>query len=232
MNVNTTMAWMLSMFLLGSILSVADTAAESPQVSAANVSHAVGDGRWNWTIFLKASPEVLDSIKCVTYTLHPTFPVPVVEVCNRGNPDFPFAHSANGWGVFEIRISVLFKDGSRRNFTHMLAFDHPEHCRVRTHNVAMQVRPGLWEWTVFIEGDEEQLSHVQCVEYTLHPTFPQPVRRICERGSGKQAFPLSASGWGTFQIAVRIMTKDGQICELKHDLCFEDCEDTDDERPD
>jgi transcription initiation factor IIF auxiliary subunit len=217
----TTIASLLrGLLLVGSLVVVGVVPTQAAaQISAANVSRYVGNGRWVWTVFINASPQVLDHISCVVYMLHPSFKEPIVQVCSRGDPRFPFGYSANGWGVFQIGVSVYFKDGSRTDVTHMLTFEQGE-LRLRTRNVATQVRPGLWDWTVFIEGDEDQLSQVQCVQYTLHPTFPDPVRTVCERGSGPRAFPLSASGWGTFQITVRIMTKDGKTYELKHDLAF------------
>lgn len=87
-------------------------------------------------------------------------------------------------------------------------------------NTAYYVNPKRWDWTVFITGDERDLEKVDYVEYTLHETFSNPVRVIRDRGKGKEAFPLSTNGWGTFRIFIRVFLKDGNILSLSHDLKF------------
>lgn len=60
-----------------------------------------------------------------------------------------------------------------------------------------------FDWTVYIDGDDAALSMVKEVEYTLHPTFPDNIR------SGEGAnFEHSTSGWGEFNIKVKIIFKD------------------------
>lgn len=70
-----------------------------------------------------------------------------------------------------------------------------------------------WEWSVWIEGDEETLNRIEYVEYTLHPSFPEPVQRIKHRSS---KFRLNAEGWGEFTIRAQVITKDGSKKSLKH----------------
>lgn len=190
-------------------------------ITAANDSRSVGDGRWQWTVFLQAEPAVLRSIECVVYSLHPTFPDPVRRVCDPGDARRAFALQSNGWGVFEIAILVRFKDGRQERLRHMLVFDRDEpRTPIRAANVATQVRPGLWSWTVFVEGSNEALDRIRCVEYTLHPTFPDPVRRVCRRRAGPHAFALSSTGWGTFEVGLRLLLTDGSTEELRHRLRF------------
>lgn len=69
-----------------------------------------------------------------------------------------------------------------------------------------------WYWEVHLEGD---LSRVKEVEYTLHETFPKPVRRIRDKQTG---FKLEASGWGGFTIYARVYFDDGSSQLLTHDL--------------
>lgn len=88
-------------------------------IHAANTSQPDGSGRWDWTIFLDADQNILARIRCVEYTLHPTFPNPVRTVCDPANR---FALSSNGWGTFEIKIKVIFKDESIKNLSHKLKF--------------------------------------------------------------------------------------------------------------
>lgn len=58
------------------------------EVSLFNTSRYLGHGRWNWTIFVGASKEVLKNIKCVEYTLDSTYfnriQVSLVRLKNEG----------------------------------------------------------------------------------------------------------------------------------------------------
>lgn len=198
-------------------------AAAAQELSASNTSRYVGDGRWDWTVFIVAPREVLQNISCVEYRLHPTFPDPVRKVCQPGHPDLPFGLSTNGWGAFQIDIKVTFKNGEVRALWHVLVLEArpvERPLKISADNSATQVRSGWWDWTVFIEAPDEVLRQIRCVEYTLHPTFPDPVRTICRRGTGRQAFALHGSGWGTFQIRIRVILNDGRIQELTHHLRF------------
>jgi hypothetical protein len=89
---------------------------------------------------------------------------------------------------------------------------------IKTRNTSHKVSDNLWDWTVFIETDSGTLSSIQCVEYTLHPTFPQPVRTVCTPSNN---FALSSQGWGTFEIKVRVIFRDGTERRLTHQLRFQ-----------
>jgi transcription initiation factor IIF auxiliary subunit len=205
------------------VITALTSAASAQEISAANTSRYVGDRRWEWTVFVQASPETLNGIRCVEYTLHPTFPDPVRRQCALGDLRFPFALTTNGWGTFEIAIKVLFKDGRERALKHMLVFAAPPVERplpIQTANVATEARKGLWEWTVFVQAPDSVLEQIRCVEYTLHPTFPDRVREVCDRGPSRQPFALTARGWGIFEIQVRVFLKDGHVQTLTHSLKF------------
>jgi YEATS family len=88
-------------------------------ISADNTSRLLAPGWWTWTVFIDASPEVLEQIKCVQYQLDETFRPSTVQVCERG-AGRPFAMRAEGWGVFPIQIRVLTKDNQQYNLSHML----------------------------------------------------------------------------------------------------------------
>jgi caspase domain-containing protein/pYEATS domain-containing protein involved in immunity len=90
--------------------------------------------------------------------------------------------------------------------------------RLNASNTSRKLREDLWEWTVFVEADPATLGLINCVEYTLHPTFPDPVRTIC---SPSNSFALSTQGWGTFEIKIRVLFKDGSDRRLTHQLRFE-----------
>jgi len=89
-----------------------------------------------------------------------------------------------------------------------------------TQNTAQSKGDRRWDWTVFIDPRSADLARIKCVEYTLHPTFPNPVRIVCDMGRIDAPFALSSNGWGTFQIRIRVLMQDGSIRELSHQLHF------------
>jgi transcription initiation factor IIF auxiliary subunit len=72
-----------------------------------------------------------------------------------------------------------------------------------------------WDWAVWLDGQSDELDEIAFVEYTLHPTFPKPVRRIVERDTN---FKLTTSGWGEFTIYLRVVFKDKREESLSHHL--------------
>jgi hypothetical protein len=63
-----------------------------------------------------------------------------------------------------------------------------------------------YDWCVFASGDEAELQHVTAVEYTLHPSFPDPVRTVSDR---EHRFAIMSNGWGSFLMNIRIIYDDG-----------------------
>jgi transcription initiation factor IIF auxiliary subunit len=72
-----------------------------------------------------------------------------------------------------------------------------------------------WKWAVWIEGRDEALDLIDFVEWTLHPSFSNPIRKIYKR---KSKFRLETGGWGVFQIVARVQMKDGVQTKLRHYL--------------
>lgn len=72
-----------------------------------------------------------------------------------------------------------------------------------------------WTWAVWVDGPPELLDQVSLVEYTLHPTFRDPVRRATDRA---HKFELATAGWGTFTIYAKVVKKDGSVVPLEHEL--------------
>ena len=72
-----------------------------------------------------------------------------------------------------------------------------------------------WKWSIWIDGSNRELDQVKEVSYTLHPTFPNPVRTIADRSS---KFRLKTSGWGVFTIRAKVTKKNGEEVKLKHQL--------------
>ncbi len=73
-----------------------------------------------------------------------------------------------------------------------------------------------WRWWVWIEGSEQDLNEVAYVEYTLHPTFPNPIKRVDDRSS---KFRLDTSGWGEFLLRARLHMKGAaKDIQLSHSI--------------
>jgi transcription initiation factor IIF auxiliary subunit len=79
---------------------------------------------------------------------------------------------------------------------------------------------GGWKWTIFVIGDKHILDDIRCVTYTLHHTFPDPIRKVCQKGKTEKAFSHTTKGWGTFTVEVLISFKDGEAVSKKHQLVF------------
>jgi len=72
-----------------------------------------------------------------------------------------------------------------------------------------------WTWAVWIEARSETLDLIDFVEWRLHPSFSNPIRRVHDRASN---FRLTTGGWGVFQIVAQVQMKDGQQTKLRHYL--------------
>lgn len=72
-----------------------------------------------------------------------------------------------------------------------------------------------YDWCVFVDEDLEVINTIRSVEYTLHPTFPNPVRVIKDKTS---RFVLFSSGWGGFRIKVRIDYENGSSLKTSFSL--------------
>jgi transcription initiation factor IIF auxiliary subunit len=76
----------------------------------------------------------------------------------------------------------------------------------------------IHDFCVFINEDSATLTTIKEVEYTLHPTFPNPVRVV---QSPDDCFALLSDAWGDFTVRVRIFFKDSNILRLSHSLRLE-----------
>jgi transcription initiation factor IIF auxiliary subunit len=75
-----------------------------------------------------------------------------------------------------------------------------------------------WNWSVWLDGPTAELDQIKFVEYTLDPTFPNPVRRSGDRES---QFKLSAGGWGEFIIYAKVIFRDGSQRSIDYPLRLE-----------
>lgn len=89
---------------------------------------------------------------------------------------------------------------------------------IQVNQSSTYVGDGRWKWAVWLAGDTDELDAIDHVIYTLHPSFPNPIREIRARRDG---FRLTSSGWGTFRIYIEIIGQDGARQQLSHDLNLE-----------
>jgi transcription initiation factor IIF auxiliary subunit len=75
-----------------------------------------------------------------------------------------------------------------------------------------------WDWEAFLDNDISKQSNVDYVEYVLHPTFPNPVRKITD---SKDGFVIKVTGYGSFMLKVFVHTKDGKMEKYTHVLKLE-----------
>lgn len=78
---------------------------------------------------------------------------------------------------------------------------------------------GWWNWSVWLEGPDQELDQVKHVVYTLHPTFIDPVQTVKSRRTN---FKLASSGWGEFEIRLDIVGRDGKTSKRTHWLHLAD----------
>lgn len=72
-----------------------------------------------WKMYLQLDDTILDKIDYVQYNLHPTFPNPERIIRDKKSN---FRLKFVGWGIFEIPITIEFKDGSSIQTRHDLTF--------------------------------------------------------------------------------------------------------------
>jgi transcription initiation factor IIF auxiliary subunit len=72
-----------------------------------------------------------------------------------------------------------------------------------------------WGWSVWLDGDPEELDSIDYPLHILDPTFHNPVRRVDDRTTN---FRLYASTWGAFTLHANVVYRDGRETPLKHDL--------------
>ena len=88
--------------------SLINCAVFSQEIKISNTSSATQKkGYYKWTIFVVATAAILNTIEHVEYLLDPTFPNPQVSIYDK---DHNFSYSATGWGEFEIKVKIVFKD--------------------------------------------------------------------------------------------------------------------------
>jgi len=210
------------LFVLGALLMLSSSLARAEEIEAANIARAIGDGQWEWTVYIKGSAELLDNVDCVEYTLDPTFKESIQKICQKASDATPFPYSAKGYGTFVIKIKVTTKDNHTLSLSHQLVFDRPgpEEGQIALTNVAERQGEKLWKWSAYINAGADILGKISCVQYTLHPTFPNPIQEVCSVGNSGQPFGITAIGWAPFTLKATVFYKDGTVSRLERVLDF------------
>jgi hypothetical protein len=104
--------FLLFLFILG---------AAERQVQIGNKASALGNGSWQWTVFLGGTQESLSSVKCVRYSLNdPDFAEPVRKVCQAGRAGLAFATSGGATRSFSLKAVVEWDDGNTTELTYLV----------------------------------------------------------------------------------------------------------------
>lgn len=121
-----------------------------------------GKDWWEWSVWLEGDKKQLDAIDHVVYTLHPTFPNPVVRSSNRKTG---FRLDSSGWGEFTIYLQINHKDGSTTKREHYLELrdseGHPSRTGKKSGKSASPNEPP--RHTVFVSGGIRDRDAVRAV---------------------------------------------------------------------
>ncbi len=180
---------------------------------------------YHWTVAVVGDEATIPTIRYVEYTLPPPTAAAVQRITDR-NTHFACVFTAAVNAV--VVAKIVYTTGQSDTIVHELIADDNQiepapgkYGKITTNNSATYVGKDRWNWTVFIQADDRTLYQIQCVEYHLHPTFPEPVQKVCTQGSESgKGFFLTANGWGTFTVKLNVIFKDGERIRLNHDLVF------------
>lgn len=76
-----------------------------------------------------------------------------------------------------------------------------------------------WDWEAYIDDEGSgELNNIKYVEYVLHPTFPNPIRKS---DNLENNFMIKTNGWGTFNLKAFAYKDDGSKIKLEHVIKLE-----------
>lgn len=84
-------------------------------------------------------------------------------------------------------------------------------------NTARPLNSSQWEWTARIDGPASYLRRIRSVTYHLHQTFSPSVR---QGDAFRPGHPLTATGWGVFELRAEVVLNDGARRSYRHMLRF------------
>lgn len=80
-------------------------------------------------------------------------------------------------------------------------------------------KKNLWTWQLWIVGPDAELKEIDHIIYSLHPSFPNPVRTAKRRDT---EFELRGESWGKFPVKAWIVYKNGAAQHHQFDLLLND----------
>ena len=194
-----------------------------------NSANYAGSGKYNWTLFILAPKRQLDKISYVEYTLHPSLPNPIRKAYD---PDSNFSIDGFAYAEFDVYVLVMNKNGEGIYVTHRLTLREKsiediktEYSKAHSHQVikfGYEIVPILgsssYEWTVFVEADEELLNSIKQVNYT-YGLFHDFSKVIYDRGneSGKGFF-FNGETSELVELEISVVFRDGDVQYLNHTL--------------
>ena len=85
-------------------------AAVDHNVALTGVANGPPKGPWQWTVFIKGSPEAVGHVRCVQYAIKGNFPNPYRTVCEAGARERAYGTGGTTWGPFSVSATVIFDD--------------------------------------------------------------------------------------------------------------------------
>ncbi len=116
-----------------------------------------------------------------------------------------------------VRDSVIRPDVNAFGFSssHSRKEEVAFYNRINKNDEKELIRYQVW---VYLEGPD--LPFVDFVEYTLHSSFPDPVKKV-PRSVVNPACSLEIWTWGIFEVGVRIVMKNGTNIHTRHRLSYD-----------
>ena len=216
-------------FLIGSVMGILFFIfilfAQESSLSVANTSKYLGNGKWEFEIFVKAPPEEIESIQSVEYIFPSSFPTPEDQGFFQGDPKYPFAHKWIGYGVFKIGIKINYSDRSARSLEHMLSIEEQKVEKlfdIKADSDSRKIDDNFWEWTLFLKAPSEVLDKILLVKYTFPPLFSDSMGEekveVFNQGLRHRSFASSGYSEGSFQARICVYFKDGKVQDLNHNV--------------
>jgi hypothetical protein len=183
---------------------------------------------FRWLIFVDASDDELEKIDSVEYELHPSITNPYRPVADRSSK---FALKFNSWGSFGVRMTIVFKDGTKKQDRYQLNENKPfpddvEGAPIPSGTFVLKTtsffqkerQKEFWEKDPSLNGYklynihaiidssvEGMLEKVERVEYFL-PAHPPPLQ-IQVRTDYKDKFLLKELAHGAFWLTATVFLK-------------------------
>ncbi|MDQ3902816.1 MAG: hypothetical protein M3247_04055 [Thermoproteota archaeon] len=89
----------------------------------------------------------------------------------------------------------------------------PEDIKLMNSSTPIPSKKGWYNWSVSLYASDDILSRIRGVTYTLHPTFPDPIREVKDPTT---RFELRSEGWAEFEIKADVHLDNGDTITKYH----------------